>query len=59
MDKTDSAIDRSSHASGEEDKISEKFDVQIHRETHFSSHRGTDEGIVVAEAQYHCAQQNS
>lgn len=59
MDKTDSAIDRSSHASGEEDKIGEKFDVQIHRETHSSSHRGTDEGIVVAEAQYHCAQQNS
>ena len=36
--KTDNAIDRSSYASGGEDKIAENFDVQIQRETQSSSH---------------------
>ena len=43
-------------------KIGKNFDVQIQRETHSSSHRGTtgtDKGIVLAKALYQCAQQNS
>ena len=51
--KTDNAIDRSSHASGGEDKIAENFDVQIQRETQSSSHShrttAADEGIVMAD----------
>ncbi|KAJ7380627.1 hypothetical protein OS493_006962 [Desmophyllum pertusum] len=49
--KTDNAIDKSSRASGGEDKIGENFDVQIHRATQTSSHshRSTDadESIVM------------
>ncbi|KAJ7373246.1 hypothetical protein OS493_012835 [Desmophyllum pertusum] len=49
--KTDNAIDKSSRASGGEDKIGENFDVQIHRATQSSSHshRSTDadESIVM------------
>ena len=51
--KTDNAIDRSSHAFGGEDKIAENFDVQIQRETQSSSHShrttAADEGIVMAD----------
>ena len=50
--KTDDAIDRSSRASGGEDKIAENFDVQIQRETQSSSHShrtAADEGIVMAD----------
>ena len=51
--KTDNAIDKSSRASGGEDKIGENFDVQIRRATRSSchSHRAaaTDETIVMTD----------
>ena len=51
--KTDNAINKSSRASGGEDKIGENFDVQIKRATQSSphSHRSTaaDESIVMAD----------
>ena len=51
--KTDNAINKSSRASGGEDKIVENFDVQIKRATQSSSHshRSTaaDKSIVMAD----------
>lgn len=51
--KTDNAIDKSSRASGGEDKIGENFDVQICRATRSSSHShraaATDETIVMTD----------
>ena len=51
--KTDNAIDKSSPASGGEDKIGENFDVQICRATRSSSHShraaATDETIVMTD----------
>ena len=51
--KTDNAIDKSSRASGGEDKIGENFDVQRQKVTHSTSHshRSTaaDESIVMVD----------
>lgn len=51
--KTDNAIDKSSQASGGEDKIGENFDVQMQKVTHSTSHShrltAADESIVIVD----------